>query len=406
MPLNGSGTFNRLYTWVNDRINGVKITDSRMDAEFDGIATALSSALYKDGQQQNAANQNWGGFRLTNLGDATSAADAVNRQTGDGRYYKREEAEQTVASASTIDISADGLRWSVTGTTGIATITAGNNTLKVLRFSDAVTLTHNGTSLICPGGDDLTTAAGDVVWIATDGSGNARVLQYYTAAEDPDEGAVTAAGTQTLTNKTIDSASNTLTVDLSEATVTGTTAEFNAALSDGSFATLAGTETLTNKTITSPTITSPTLTSPRINVTSDAQGDLYYRDGSGNFARLPIGTAEQVLQVNSGATAPEWVDPDQVLSPWTRKTGAYTAAAGDRLLADTGGGAFTITLPASPSGGDEIEIVLCNDPSTNNLTIGRNSETIEGDAADMTVSTQTNFRMIYDATDSDWKVTT
>jgi lipoprotein-anchoring transpeptidase ErfK/SrfK len=309
MPLNGSGTFSRLYTWVNDRINGVKITDSRMDAEFDGIATALSSALYKDGQQTNAANQNWGGFRLTNLGDATSAADAVNRQTGDGRYYQREEAEQTVASASTIDISADGLRWSVTGTTGIATITAGNNTLKVLRFSDAVTLTHNGTSLICPGGDDLTTAAGDVVWIATDGSGNARVLQYYTAAEDPDEGAVTAAGTQTFTNKTIDSESNTLTVDLSEATVTGTTAEFNAALADGSFATLAGTETLTNKTLTSPTLTSPTLTSPIINVTSDAEGDIYYRDGSGNVARLPIGTAGQVLTVNSwGNVAPEW-DP-------------------------------------------------------------------------------------------------
>jgi len=60
--------------------------------------------------------------------------------------------------------------------------------------------------------------------------------------------------TKTLTNKTIDSASNTITVDLSEATVTGTTAEFNSALSDGSFATLAGTETLTNKTLTSPVI--------------------------------------------------------------------------------------------------------------------------------------------------------
>jgi len=55
-------------------------------------------------------------------------------------------------------------------------------------------------------------------------------------------------GTATFTNKTINSDSNSLTVDLSEATVTGTTAEFNTALSDGSFATLAGTETLTNKT--------------------------------------------------------------------------------------------------------------------------------------------------------------
>lgn len=45
---------------------------------------------------------------------------------------------------------------------------------------------------------------------------------------------------QTLTNKTIDLASN---------TITGTTAQFNTALSDGSFATLAGTEELTGKTV-------------------------------------------------------------------------------------------------------------------------------------------------------------
>lgn len=50
----------------------------------------------------------------------------------------------------------------------------------------------------------------------------------------------TISGVQTLTNKTINLSSNTL---------TGTTAQFNTALSDGDFATLAGTETLTNKTI-------------------------------------------------------------------------------------------------------------------------------------------------------------
>ena len=62
----------------------------------------------------------------------------------------------------------------------------------------------------------------------------------------------TLAGTETLTGKTIDSANNTITLDLSEGTLTGTTAEFNSALSDGSFATLAGTETLSNKTLTAP----------------------------------------------------------------------------------------------------------------------------------------------------------
>jgi hypothetical protein len=62
---------------------------------------------------------------------------------------------------------------------------------------------------------------------------------------------VTPENTATLTNKTIGLTGNTL---------TGTTAQFNTALSDNDFATLAGTETLTNKTLTSPVINSATAT--------------------------------------------------------------------------------------------------------------------------------------------------
>jgi len=53
------------------------------------------------------------------------------------------------------------------------------------------------------------------------------------------------ATTDTFTNKTIDLGSNTL---------TGSLAEFNSALQSVSFVSLTGTETLTNKTLTSPTI--------------------------------------------------------------------------------------------------------------------------------------------------------
>jgi len=54
------------------------------------------------------------------------------------------------------------------------------------------------------------------------------------------------ANTITLTNKTINLSNNTL---------TGTVAQFNTALSDGNFTTLTGTETLTNKTLSSPALT-------------------------------------------------------------------------------------------------------------------------------------------------------
>lgn len=62
---------------------------------------------------------------------------------------------------------------------------------------------------------------------------------------------VGTSDSQTLTNKSLSLANN---------TISGTTAQFNTNLSDGDFATLAGTETLTNKTLTSPTVTTPTVT--------------------------------------------------------------------------------------------------------------------------------------------------
>lgn len=54
---------------------------------------------------------------------------------------------------------------------------------------------------------------------------------------------LTETSTNTISNKSISLATN---------PVTGTTAEFNTALSDGDFATLAGAETLSNKTLTAP----------------------------------------------------------------------------------------------------------------------------------------------------------
>ncbi len=43
-------------------------------------------------------------------------------------------------------------------------------------------------------------------------------------------------------------------------------------------------------------------------IDSLAAGDIIYHDGT-KFVRLAIGTAGQVLTVNTGATAPEWATP-------------------------------------------------------------------------------------------------
>ncbi len=66
---------------------------------------------------------------------------------------------------------------------------------------------------------------------------------------------VSASSTNTFSNKSIALGSN---------TVTGTLAEFNSALTDADFATIAGTETLTNKTLTSPSVSGLNLTDSSI----------------------------------------------------------------------------------------------------------------------------------------------
>ncbi|MBW3099258.1 hypothetical protein KY465_18405, partial [Pseudohoeflea sp. DP4N28-3] len=57
-------------------------------------------------------------------------------------------------------------------------------------------------------------------------------------------------------------------------------------------------------------------------------GDILYTTGSDTYARLPKGTADQVLTMNSGATAPEWADLAasglQFVETWTYSTNVST----------------------------------------------------------------------------------
>ena len=73
---------------------------------------------------------------------------------------------------------------------------------------------------------------------------------------------------------------------------------------------------------------------------------------------------------------------------WQTKTGNYTMADGDNIFADTSGGTFTLTLPASPSIGMQCKIIDAEGTAgTNKITIGRNSQPIMGSAADLEITT-------------------
>ena len=81
-----------------------------------------------------------------------------------------------------------------------------------------------------------------------------------------------------------------------------------------------------------------------------------------------------------------------------------TAVAGNGYFIDTTSAAHTINLPASPSLGDEVSIIDASGTAdTNNITIGRNSENIQGTAADLTISTErAGFTLVYFNSTQGW----
>jgi hypothetical protein len=143
--------------------------------------------------------------------------------------------------------------------------------------------------------------------------------------------------TDTLTNKSVSLTTN---------TVTGTLAEFNTALSDADFATLAGTETLSNKTLTSPTVSG-----------------LYLSDGS---------------IVVEGATANDYETTLQFTDPTEDRTITFKNESGTV--------AFTTDIPSlsgyvTESGTQTLTNKTLTSPLVSGLSITDGSIVIEGTTA-------------------------
>ncbi len=87
---------------------------------------------------------------------------------------------------------------------------------------------------------------------------------------------------------------------------------------------------------------------------------------------------------------------------WTVQTSAYTASVMERVLADTTGGAWTLTLPGSPAAGDAVEVADgYGSFGTNSLTIDGNGNNINGSSS-VTLSTNgARFTFVYDG--AEWR---
>jgi hypothetical protein len=140
------------------------------------------------------------------------------------------------------------------------------------------------------------------------------------------------------------------------------------------------------------------------NATTGGQS-ITIKQGSGATVEIAT-TATQMLYADgagSGAAVAKVASAAGGVS-YVTKTANYTTKNLEGVLANTTGGAFTVTLPASPSAGDQVVIADSGNVfGTNNCIAGRNGSTIEGTAADLNLDINgVSVQFVYSG--STWEV--
>ncbi len=160
-------------------------------------ATAQTTA--NTGVTNAATAQTTANTGVTNAATAQTTANAALPKAGGAMTGAINEAQgANIASATTTDIgAATGDFVHITGTTtitGLGTVQAG--TQRELTFDGVLTLTHNATSLILPGGASILTSAGDTGTFVSEGSGNWRCISWGRAdgGDTPELGTYSSPG--------------------------------------------------------------------------------------------------------------------------------------------------------------------------------------------------------------------
>ena len=126
-----------------------------------------------------------------------------------------------------------------------------------------------------------------------------------------------------------------------------------------------------------------------------------------NSNTITIGASGDTIALASGASQTGFGRNGAVNWQTSIKTTGFTAVSGEGYFCNTTAGAFTLTLPSSPSAGDIVAFKdYANTFDTNNLTIGRAGSNIGGVAVDGTIDSEgIAITLVYADATKGWLVT-
>ena len=184
-------------------------------------------------------------------------------------------------------------------------------------------------------------------------------------------------------------------IDVASADVT--LAMTDATISNARNATLKFTGTLAaNRTVTLPDSIEKVFNF--VDGTDDAGNTLTFKSASGTGVLLCEGNCYVVYSDGTN------IVKTNEYRKWRTLTAAETIQAGAKLFIDTTGGAFTVTLPASPAVGDEVHFIDSRfNFDTAALTVGRNSSKIANATSDLVVNTEgAGFGLVFSGSNVGW----
>lgn len=162
MPFNGSGIFQKIYSWTNDAASGINIRADRMDNQDADMATGLSTCITKDGQTTITANLPMAGYRHTSVGDAsarTQYASFGQLQDGKANWVAAGGTADAITATYPISIGTlvDGqefyVRSTAANTTTTPTFSPNGNTAR--------TIVKNGNAALAVG--DIPSASYEMI---------------------------------------------------------------------------------------------------------------------------------------------------------------------------------------------------------------------------------------------------